>query len=189
MSSAAGNTTKASSVAALERASNKKWAEWLQLFADAKATELSHPQIARIALAAMPPSLDNPEWWAQAAAIAFEQHAGMRVPGQSLSGEFRVGASKTVPFERDEALARWVSNAGAAADHLGHAVFQVRESRTEKRSFWRASLEGAGKLEVAAESKGDTRAQITIQHTGLNEAEQIETWRAHWRQSLSRISG
>lgn len=182
-----GNKTKASNIAALERASERSWPDWITLFETAGAAKLPHPEIARIASDAMPRTLQNPDWWAQGAAIAFEQHAGLRVPGQSSTGDFRVSASRTMPVDRDEAIERWVTNPGERANHLGHTVSQVRQSRTVKRSFWRAALNGAGKLEVAAEAKGDGRSIVTIQHTGLGDAEHIEAWRAHWKKCLGEL--
>ncbi len=76
-----GNQTRAESVPAIERASNRSWSDWLALFDAAGAASLPHPEIARIARAAMPGTLKNPDWWAQGTAIAFEQHVGIRVPG------------------------------------------------------------------------------------------------------------
>ncbi len=117
------------------------------------------PEIARIALAALPEQLQNPHWWAQSVAIAFEQHVGLRVPGQSSTGDFRVSASRTMSCDRDEAVARWIARF-AGSPHLGHEVQSARQSRTEKRTFWRATLDGAGKLEVAAEAKPHARSLI-----------------------------
>lgn len=186
-SEAAGNLTKRSNIAALERATERSWPEWLEIFDAAGAARLSHPEIAHVALNAMPGSLQNPEWWAQGAAIAFEQHAGLRVAGQSSTGDFRVGASRTMPITRDEAMRRWAHQFADASNHLGHGVSNVRQSRTEKRTFWRATLDGAGKLEIAAESKGDERSLVTVQQTGLDKADHIEQWRAHWKACLAAL--
>lgn len=191
-SASGGNQTKAENIPAIERASGRSWSDWLDLFEAAGAAKLPHPEIARIARAAMPDSLQNPDWWAQATAIAFEQQAGLRVPGQSSTGEFRVSASRTMPCDRDESIARWIAQF-ANETHLGYEAQSVRESRTEKRTFWRASLlsresnESAGKLEVAAEAKPDGRSLVAISHTGLPGADVIEEWRAHWKACLGKL--
>lgn len=181
-----GNKTRAGNIPALERASNRSWDEWLSIFEGAGAAKLTHPEIASVALAAMPATLENPEWWAQGAAIAFEQHAGLRVPGQSSTGDYRVGASRTMALTRDEAVERWAGRFGDSAQR-GHELGQVRTSRTEKRTFWRASLDGAGKLEVAASEKGEGKSLVAIQHTALASSDEIETWRAHWKQCLGEL--
>ena len=215
--SSASNQTKAENVPAIERASNRSWIDWLALFDAAGAAKLPHPEIARIARAAMPDTLKNPDWWAQGTAIAFEQHVGIRVPGQSSTGEFRVSASRTMSCDRDESIARWIARF-ASHTHLGHEAESVRQSRTEKRTFWRASLvppasamassatndpaaddsaaadsvmadpaTAAHKLEVAAEAKPDGRSLVAISHTGLPGADAIEQWRSHWKACLGEL--
>ena len=44
--------------------------------------------------------VDNAGWWAQTAAVAYEQQIGRRVPGQLGDGTFQVSVSKTVPGSR-----------------------------------------------------------------------------------------
>lgn len=181
------NRTRASNIPALERASEKSWEAWLVLFESNGAAKLSHTQIAALAEEQMPGTLENGRWWAQVAAIAFEQHAGLRVPGQLSTGEFRVGASRTVPMGRDEALAAWIERFGSDETHLGYAVSNRRNSVTEKRSFYRFSLDGAGKVEIAAALKDDSKSILSITHEGLPSGEQIEEWRAYWKAQLTRL--
>ncbi|MGO1630175.1 MAG: hypothetical protein ACTHX2_15295, partial [Microbacterium sp.] len=68
-----GNRTKSNNVAALERATSRDWAAWVSVFEAAGALKLSHTEIAKVARDEMPSSVPNPDWWAQGAAIAFEQ--------------------------------------------------------------------------------------------------------------------
>lgn len=72
-------------------------------------------------------------------------------------------------------------------DWWAQGVAKPRTSRTEKRSFWRFSLDGAGKVEVAAIDKGDGRASVTVGHDGIPDGEAIEEWRAHWKGLLSEL--
>lgn len=182
----AGNRTRAGSVPALERATGRSWQAWLQLFESAGARELGHAGIARVARAEMPAELQNPDWWAQSAAIAYEQHAGLRVPGQSTSGSFRVGASRTLPLDRDAAIEAWAVVHGGRAEHLGHAPGDPRRSRTDKRSFLRFDLDGAGRVEVAATPKGE-KTSLAVSQEGLPDGERIEQWRAHWKSLLAEL--
>lgn len=183
----AGNRTRGERIPAVERASGLPWAEWVRLFESAGAKDLPHAEIARIARGAMPEGLSNPDWWAQAATIAFEQHAGLRVPGQSGDGTFRVGASRTVNLDRDAAVEAWVAQHGALAEHLGHTSGVPRASRTAQRTFHRFNLEGAGKVEIAASAKGDDRASVTVSHEQLPDGERIEEWRAYWKGLLQAL--
>ncbi|MGO1539423.1 MAG: hypothetical protein ACTHZ9_09530 [Leucobacter sp.] len=187
-----GNRTKSNNVAALERATSRDWAAWVSVFEAAGALKLSHTEIAKVARDEMPSSVPNPDWWAQGAAIAFEQHAGLRVPGQSHSGTFRVSVSRTVPLGRDAAIEAWATGPGQAAEHLGHTPGEPRHSRTEKRSFWRTQLEGAGRVEVAASPKptaaGATpKSIVAVNHEGLLNGDSIEAWRAYWKTQLAKL--
>lgn len=182
-----GNQTRPGNIPALERASGRVWIDWLAFFEQNGAAKLTHADIAKLALTQMPEKLENPGWWAQGAAIAFEQHAGLRVPGQSSTGDFRVSASRTLPLERDAAIEQWNTRFGEVARHLGHAVSNVRESRTEKRSFTRFALEGAGNVEIASTSKSDDKSILAVNHTGLVSGDELEVWRAHWKGLLAEL--
>ena len=181
-----GNRTRAESIPAIERATGREWSAWVALFEAQGARSLGHGEIARIARAAMPDDLQNPDWWAQATAIAYEQHTGLRVPGQSSGGDFRVSVSRTLPLDRDAAIEAWVSAHGERAEHLGHAPGEPRPSRTEKRSFWRFPLDGAGRVEVSATPKGD-KCILGVSHTGLADGDRIEEWRAYWKALLAEL--
>lgn len=111
--------------------------------------------------------------------------AGNQTRGGNISALER--ASRTLPLDRDAAIDAWVSAYGETTDHLGHACGAARPSRTDKRSFWRFSLDGAGRVEVSATPKATDRAVLAINHDGLPDAEQIEQWRAHWKQLLSTL--
>ena len=181
-----GNQTKQGNIPALERATGIPWAEWVATFEARGAAYLTHTEIARIARDAMPGHVQNPDWWAQGAAIAFEQHAGLRVPGQSSSGTFRVSVSRTVPLDRDAAVEAWVEGPGELTEHLGFRASGPRRSRTEKRTFLRFDLEGAGKVEVAAtpNAKDPAKSSIGVSHDGLPDGDSVEAWRAHWKALL-----
>lgn len=185
-SATGSNRTRAESIPGIERATGREWSAWVTLFEAQGAPTLQHPAIAKIARAALTDELRNPDWWAQAIAIAYEQHAGLRVPGQSSSGTFRVSASRTLPFDRDAAIEAWRTAHGSRIQHRGHAVIDARASRTEKRSFWRFGLEGAGRVEVSASPKGE-KVTLAISQDGLADGERIEVWRAHWKSLLAAL--
>lgn len=186
-SSTQGNLTRGERVPAIERATGRPWAEWVAVFEAHGARSLGHAEIAKLALATMPAGVDNEAWWAQGTAIAYEQHAGLRVPGQSSTGGFRVSASRTLPLGREAALEAWLAQHAAAAEHLGHAVSGARSSETAKRAFYRFSLDGAGKVEVSATPKDAEKTVVAISQDGLTDGERIEEWRAHWKAQLAAL--
>ncbi|MBC9937547.1 MULTISPECIES: hypothetical protein [unclassified Leucobacter] len=188
MTTRSGNQTRGERIPAIERATNRPWNEWVAYFDSHGARTLDHPAIARLARPEMPADLDSPDWWAQGVAIAYEQFVGLRVPGQSSTGTFRVSASRTLPVDRDTALGLWLAAHDATTEHLGHAVEDRRSSRTEKRSFRRFSLEGAGKVEVAATAgKDPAKTILSVSQDGLPDGERIEEWRAHWKALLKAL--
>lgn len=182
------NMTRGERTDAIERATKRSWSDWVAFFDAKGAREMTHAEIAKLALPEMPADLPNEGWWAQGTAIAYEQHVGLRVPGQSSAGTFRVGASRTVDLDRDAAIEAWANAHGARAEHLGHAAGEPRTSRTEKRSFWRFGLDGAGKVEVAATpARAAGRATVTVGHEGLADGDRLEEWRAHWKSLLAEL--
>lgn len=188
MTTPSGNQTRGERIPAIERATNRPWNEWVAYFDGHGARDLEHPAIAKLSRAEMPAGLENPDWWAQGVAIAYEQYVGLRVPGQSSTGTFRVSASRTLPVDRDTALEMWLAAHDDVAEHLGHAVEDRRSSRTEKRSFRRFSLDGAGKVEVAAaEGKDAAKTILSISQDGLADGDRIEAWRAHWKALLGAL--
>lgn len=181
------NNTRAESIPGIERATGRSWADWVEIFESQGARTLPHPKIAIIARAAVPETLANPDWWAQGIAIAYEQHAGLRVPGQSSTGTFRVSASRTLTADRDDIIEAWAAANDHRTEHLGHAAGEPRRSRTEKRTFWRLDLEGAGRVEVAASQKTEDKIIIALSQDGLPDGERIEEWRAHWKSLLAEL--
>lgn len=181
------NQTRATSIPGIERATGMRWEEWERVFEAEGAKSLPHPEIAKAARRNMPDHVENPDWWAQGIAIAYEQQTGLRVPGQSSTGTFRLSASRTVVGDRDTVLERWIAAHGNDAEQRGHEVQNRRTSRTEKRSFWRADLDGAGKLEVSTAAKDAERVLVALQHIDLQDGELIEEWRPHWKALLADL--
>ncbi|MBG6084344.1 hypothetical protein [Zhihengliuella flava] len=161
------NTTKASNTPAIEKATHRAWDDWVSLLSAAGAGDLPHPQIAELAVAQMPAELKNPGWWAQAVAIAFEQHVGRRVPGQKADGTFAASASKTRAGSRREALsalAEAVTRADAAGGLGGVALDgAARQSETDKWCYWRADFADGTRASISI-SEASGKAKISVEH-------------------------
>ena len=72
-----------SKTAAIANATGRPWNDWVELLEKAGAREMNHTAIARLTLEHMPATVERAEWWAQGTAVAYEQHASLREPGQS----------------------------------------------------------------------------------------------------------
>lgn len=94
---------------------------------------MPHSAIAVQALAQMPESVERREWWAQGTAVAYEQHCGLRVPGQSCTGDFQLSTSRTVSADKDAALQAW-SELVAAREEFGGVAVAAPTPRRVRRS-------------------------------------------------------
>lgn len=95
---------KPTNISAITKATNRPWDDWVAALDAAGAREMNHGDIAKQALKLMPEPVEQKGWWAQGVAIAYEQHAGLRIPGQSSDGDFRTSTTKTYADDKDAAL-------------------------------------------------------------------------------------
>lgn len=174
--------------AAIARATGRPWDAWLEELDGAGAREMDHPQITGLAIARMPESLDNPGWWAQGVAVAYEQHHGMRVPGQTSDGMFQASASKTFRGTRDEAWAAWTELVADREEFNGVGLAQApTTSETPKWRYWRVSLEDGTRVSVGVTPKGDERATVGLEHAKLGSPEEIDRWKPFWKALLAEL--
>ncbi|MCT1601589.1 hypothetical protein M3E18_11185 [Kocuria sp. p3-SID1433] len=173
---------------AIERATGTSWPEWRRIMADGGAADADHAGLARIAHDAMDERLENPGWWAQSVAVAYEQDTGRRVKGQASDGSFQVSATRTLPGTMDEVFDAWLARAQELTEIDGTEIVDgPRETGTPKRRHWRIGLADGTRAVVSAEGKGEGRAFLTATHTKLPSAEQLERWRTVWKDQLAGL--
>src|SRR5699024_11223082 len=111
------------------------WDECIAVLDAAGAREMSHVDIAKQALKLMPESVEQKEGWAQGVSVAYEQHAGLRVPGQSSTGGFQPSTSKTFHGDKDAALQAWLN---LISTHTEFNGVDIKESaNTSETTKWR----------------------------------------------------
>lgn len=180
--------TRPANTAAIASATGRPWAEWVGLFEQAGARELGHSAIARLALEHMPDQLERAEWSAQGTAIAYAQHAGLRVPGQSCAGDFRLSTSRTVAGNKDAALQAWVELVGDRAEFGGVPVeAPAATSSSEKWRYWRVPLSDGSRVAVNFSDKAPGKCAVGLAHTKLDSAEAVECWRPVWKELLAQL--
>lgn len=166
---------------ALARRTGRSWQEWFDLLDAWGATERTHPEIA--AWLVEEQGVDG--WWAQTVTVGYEQARGMRVPGQTSDGTFSASVSKTVNVSAERAFiafadesqrARWLPDVSLAPTTLN-----------SPKSF-RANLEDdSTRLVVWLTAKGDEKAQISLQHEKLPDADTVAEMKAYWRAKLTEL--
>lgn len=191
-------------VDALVRATSIEWKDWTSRLDAAGGAELAHPELAERALAEIrgQGGCSNPEWWAQTAAVAYEQHIGRRLPGQREDGSFDANASKTLPGSMDEALARVcevfdeaLAPATQEKDDDGRRLVlsgEPRTSATEKWRYWRADLADGTTVAVTINDKkvadgADPKATVAVGHRGLPSPDAAAEAKAAWKDLLGRL--
>lgn len=179
---------KPSNTAGIANSTGRTWPEWVELLEGAGARELNHTAIAKLTLEHMPESVERREWWAQGTAIAYEQHAGLRVPGQSCDGDFQLSASRTVTGDKDAALNAWLEVVDSREEFGGIPVESpATTSSTEKWRYWRVPLADGTRVAVNVSDKPNGKASVGLSHTNLDSAEAIEYWRPLWKELLAQL--
>ncbi|MEV0374757.1 hypothetical protein AB0I10_34085 [Streptomyces sp. NPDC050636] len=106
---------------ALRTATGRDWKQWFTILDTADATTLTHTAIARLLVESH--GVDG--WYAQSITVGYEQERGLRVVGQSSTGEFRAGVSHTIDAPAAELFAafddpglrhRWLPGDGLTED-------------------------------------------------------------------------
>lgn len=174
--------------AAIATATGRPWSEWVELLEEGGARELNHTAIAALARELMPATTERQEWWAQGVAVAYEQHAGLRVPGQSCDGDFQLSTTRTVDGDMDTALGAWDAVVGAREEFGGVPVDgEVSTSSTERWRYWRVPLADDSRVAVNITDKAPGRATVGLVHSKLDSAEAIEQWRPVWKSLLAQL--
>jgi len=166
------------SFATIEDATGKSWDEWLKLFESIGAKDLTHKEIANriYELGAAP------AWWCQMVTVAYEQHIGRRVPGQTCAGKYAISVTKTLTGTIDEALERWLAFVATSDPFSGIELSRGPEvSRTEKWRYWRCGLGDGSRVNVNIYQKAPSKAALSCQHEAIETEDEAEAWRARWK--------
>lgn len=179
---------KPTNTSAIAKATNRPWDKWTTALDAAGARKMNHRDIAKQALKLMPVSVEQKEWWAQGVAIAYEQHVGLRVPGQTSTGSFQTSTSKTFPGNKDAALKAWLDLASTRTEFNGVDIEEAAStSETAKWRYWRVQLVDGSRVNVNISDKPNGKASFSVEHTKLGSSDDIETWRPYWKELLSEL--
>lgn len=177
--------TTSISETAVVKGTGQPWSHWLSWLHSIHANDLTHKEIA--SKLAEHPGISA--WWAQMLTVEFEQSIGRRVAGQDCSGSFSVSVSKTLDGNMDDALACWQYLAKDCTDFSDIAISRGPDiSTTDKWRYWRCGLADGSRVNVNIYQKSPDKASLTIQHEKLESSEQVEHWRAYWKERLKVLN-
>jgi hypothetical protein len=172
---------KLTSDGALHGATGRSYEDWFRALDEADMAARKHGEIA----AALTDEHGVDSWWAQTITVAYERARGLRPPHGGRDGLFSVSASKTiaVPVARlfeafmDESLrGRWLPD--------GELRERTAQPGRSARFDW---ADGATRVNVGFEPKGDARSQVALAHERLADAEAAEEMKLYWRERLNAL--
>lgn len=183
-----GTTTSAHSPAIsddrLKAATGRSRQRWFALLDKAGAESWDRRRIARW----LGVKHEVDAWWAQSLTIDYERARGLR-QGRTRKGPLRTSAWKTIrrpaeavwPFLDDDDLRRdWLD-----------CEFGVR-GRTPGRSLRLEAADGSlitvGVHELEPTSSGESRTQISVEHSGLHDAAEVTETKEFWKACLAQLA-
>jgi hypothetical protein len=176
-------------IEAVERATGRSWDDWLTWMASIGADRLSHHEIASALITELDGKVDNLGWWAQATAVAYEQHVGRRVPGQRPDGTFQTSVSRSTSLGMEALIQAWTDFAAADPDVLDCITGDVRVSGTVNRITWRTKGRDGTALTVISEPKKDGTASLVVQINGTATLEDNVEAKDIWSAITARFAG
>jgi hypothetical protein len=182
--------TKAVNTEAIEKATFCKWADWVKLLDTAGGKDLPHNKLAELAHAKMPKQLENPGWWAQSVAVAYEQHTGKRAPGQRADGTFELSVSRSLPGSLAQVMETWTKAVEGRDQFDGVSVVgEAGTSETKINLHWGINLEDGSRVnaDVNNYGKATDKASLVVTHVRLKSAEAAQRWREYWKAFLQEL--
>lgn len=166
---------------AVREQTGKSWPQWFAILDKAGMKGKPHKEIVAYLVARH--GLGS--WWQQMVTVEYERARGMRERHQTPSG-YTVSISKTIRASVDDLFEAW-HNRNTRRKWLGQAELTVRTA-TPARSMRITWEEGsATSVEVGFYPKEESKSQITVQHSKLADAKDVEHRRAFWSEALERL--
>ena len=158
------------------------WEEWFDLLDDWGAAERPHREISRWVADQL--GIEPLVWEAQAITSSYERARGLRAVGETEQG-FAVSATRTVavPVER---LFDAVVDESQRLSWLPDGELSKRTATRPKsaRFDWG---DGATRVMVGFESKGEGKSTMALQHVRLADGEEAERMKAYWRERVTAL--
>ena len=186
--SASGTNGKAASFAtkvsdgAVQKATGKTWPQWFALLDKARCATMNHKQIVAVVGKHF-----SGGWWGQMVTVGYEQARGLRELNQSCAGVYQTSSSKTVNVPVARLFDAW-HNPKRRAAWLGNGsdALVVRKATKPKslRITWR---DGRTNVDVNLFPKGDARSYVSVEHSKLDDAKDVEKAKRFWSQVLEKM--
>lgn len=165
------------SIRAIEAATQTTWQDWCAFLGEADATAFDHNAIVKLARSFKPVS----GWWAQSIAVAYEQHIGRRLPGQTGDGLFSASVSRTIAGSLQPVHMKWCKFVSDLTTIDGQALIgPPTTSSTPKRLYWRCKFCDRSAVTVGMETKAVNKVLIAVEHKKLTHQSHIDDKKTVW---------
>jgi hypothetical protein len=156
--------------------------EWFDLLDECGAAERPHREISRWVADQL--GIGPLVWEAQAVTSSYERTRGLRAVGETEQG-FAASATRTVavPVER---LFDAVVDESQRLSWLPDGELSERTA-TRPRSARFDWGDGATRVMVVFESKGEAKSTMALQHVRLPDGQEAERMKAYWRERVTAL--
>jgi uncharacterized protein YndB with AHSA1/START domain len=165
---------------AIQRGTGKGWDEWFALLDAWSGTNHNHTEIARHVHETY--GIDG--WWAQGVTVGYERARGMRARHERPDG-FSMNASKTFSVPLARLFAAFVAEE-QRAHWLEGVELRTRTSQESKSARFDV-LPGDTRLAAYFTARGEQKASVALQIERLPSVEELERWKAVWKEQLARL--
>jgi hypothetical protein len=170
---------------AIFKATGKGWSEWVEVLDKAGARDWEHTKIANWL---REENICSENWWNQAVVIGYEQAIGRREIGQRCDGEYSAAVSKTLPYDLDSSLEKWIALVATISDYNGRTFPEAaRISSTEKWRYWRNNLDDGTQVNVNISIKSESKSALGLEHNKLENRDDVDTWKTFWKTLMLKL--
>ncbi len=168
--------------ATLHESTGRGWNEWCDLIDDLDGHDGDHTKVA--GMLCTDHGLDN--WWSQTVTVGWERITGRRAKYQALDGTFATSKTRTMTIDPDE-LRSMLLDADDRLDLFPGLVTVLRSRPTAKVP--RLAIEGAGEIQITAVPKANAKTVVTVTHSKLGSASELQPWKQYWTEWLAALAG
>jgi uncharacterized protein YndB with AHSA1/START domain len=167
---------------AAQAKTGKSLDEWFALLDKAGAADWPHKDIA----AHLYDVCGCPGWWCQMIAVGYEQTRGIRVKNQGCAGDFTANASKTIAVPVASLYKSW-SDPDSFYRWLPDAARMTVRKATLNKSIRITWIDGRSSVEVYFWVKGRAKTQVAVQHSKLENVDDVARWKEYWAAALLKL--
>ena len=165
---------------AIRRRTGRGWEEWFDILDEWGGVDRTHGEIASW----LSEHQGISGWDAQSVTVSYERVRGMRSVGEGVHG-FTANASKTVAVPVDRLYAAFVDES-VRVRWLPDGQLSLRTA-TEAKSIRFDWGDGATRVNVWFEPKGDAKSTATLSHERLPDGPDADRMKAYWRERIAAL--